>query len=287
MLNDLPFSVKEIRMEHEETIIPDREQPQIIEEGPSLPVLLKEDFVRDFEKGVAIYKRWVSVCYRLTRETHWINHGTEVNPRYTLQGPGAEALMNPLGISFEKPNFNREEMQDGADGFYLYWCEGYMESKTLNRRGYYLGYCDSRDPFFNARPGWSPKTGQGDVKKAAMTNWVVNGVTRLAGLRDPDPDLLKNAGLDPQRITRIDYSGQKSNFSKSNGWNSISEPQQKRLAAIARQWKVGDDKLAQLVCEGWDYISSADNLWEVLSQIKRSDYDNIVNHVEKLGKAGK
>jgi len=274
-------------MESEEATAREQEHPQIIEEGPTLPSLLKEDFVREFEKGIANYKRWVAACYRLTRESHWLNHGTENDPRYALQGPGAEALMNPLGISFEKPHVCKEDKVDGADTFYVYWCEGYMESKTLGRRGYYVGYCDSKDKFFQARPGWDPRTGEGDVKKSAMTNWIVNGVTRLAGLRDPDPDLLKNAGLDPQRITRIDYSGQKSSYSKNNGSNTISEPQQKRLAAIARQWKIGDDKLAQMVCEGWDYISSAENLWGVLSQIKRSDYDKIVNHVEQFGKGGK
>jgi hypothetical protein len=87
--------------------------------------------------------------------------------------------MNPLAISFEAPVTKQEQLP--GDG-YAYWVEGYMESKTLARRGYYVGYCDSRDPFFNARPGWKPETGHGDVRKEATTNWIVNGVTRFGNL---------------------------------------------------------------------------------------------------------
>ena len=187
------------------SMVPDSEVPQVLEEGPSLPALLSEDFVDRFERGVVQYKRWLSVCYKLTRPEHWINQGSATQPRYSLQGPGAEALMNPLGLNFERPTFKREDKPDDQGGFYIYWCEGYVESRTLGRRGYYIGYCDSRDQFFNARPGWNQKIGEGDIKKSAYTNWIVNAVTRIAGIRSPDPDTLKAAGLDPARIPSIEY----------------------------------------------------------------------------------
>lgn len=186
-------------------VIPDSEVPQILEDGPTLPALLSDEFVDRFERGVALYKRWVTVCYKLTRPEHWMNQGTNAEPRYSLQGPGAEALMNPLGLNFERPTFRREDKPDEQGGFYLYWCEGYVESRTLGRRGYYIGYCDSRDQFFNARPGWNPKTGEGDIKKSAYTNWIVNAVTRIAGIRSPDPETLRAAGLDLSKIPAIDY----------------------------------------------------------------------------------
>jgi hypothetical protein len=224
----------------EESPVLDPEHPVAIEEGPTLPEILTDGFVRSFEQGVLIYKRWVAVCYRLTRETHWLNHGSLEKPRYSLQGPGAEALMNPLGISFERPTFTRENKGDDQGEFYTYWCEGYMESRTLGRRGWYIGYCDSRDPFFNARPGWNPKAGEGDIKKSAMTNWIVNGVTRLAGIRDPDPALLAQAGLEPSRIAAIDYSGRRTPESESA---IISEAQRKRLWAICKSQNVSDEML--------------------------------------------
>lgn len=256
-------------MAEEEAVVIDREPAQFIEEGPTLPALLTDDFVKQFEKGVEVYKRWVSVCYRLTRESHWMNHGTPEKPRYALQGPGAEALMNPLGISFEKPHVYREDQKDDQGEYYLYWCEGYMESRTLGRRGWYIGYCDSRDQFFTARPGWNPKTGQGDVKKSAMTNWIVNGVTRIAGIRDPDPKNLAAAGLDAALIGKVDYSGRRS---PEKDAEVISEGQRKRLWAIARDHEVSEDAIKK-------HFNLAS-----FNDIKRGQYDGIVKWAEEGGK---
>ena len=219
------------------SMVPDNEVPQVLEDGPSLPALLSEDFVDRFERGVVQYKRWLSVCYKLTRPEHWINQGSATQPRYSLQGPGAEALMNPLGLNFERPTFKREDRPDDQGGFYIYWCEGYVESRALGRRGYYIGYCDSRDQFFNARPGWNQKIGEGDIKKSAYTNWIVNAVTRIAGIRSPDPDTLKAAGLDPARIPSIEYK---------QGFKEIALPEEaKGKLADIRVWLMvlcGNDK---------------------------------------------
>jgi len=244
----------------------DSEGPTFLEEGPNLPRILTPNFVEEFEKGIAVYKRWVAACYRLTRESHWINHGTANAPKFSLQGPGAEALMNPLGISFEAPNTRKEPLEQSG---YAYWVEGYMESRTLRRRGYYLGYCDSRDPFFNARSGWKPETGHGDIRKAATTNWIVNAVTRLAGLRDPDPKLLADAGLDMSRIQTIDYRGGKT---PEESTGAISEPQRKRLWAIAKSAGISEDALRPYLKDFFKVDS--------MKEIRRGDYEAICKQVE-------
>jgi hypothetical protein len=252
-----------------EATIVDTEGPQFLEEGPTLPALLTEDFVKQFEKGVEVYKRWVSVCYRLTRESHWLRRDT----KYSLQGPGAEALMNPLGISFERPTFRREDMTDERGGFYAYWCEGYVESRTLSRRGWYIGYSDSRDQFFIARPGWNPKSGEGDVKKSAMMNWIVNAVTRIAGIRDPDPESLKAAGLKPEQIPVADYSGRKTPEKEAE---VVSEAQLKRLWAIARGNGVDDQMLTVHLLEKYGLQST--------KEITRKHYDAICAWAQRGGK---
>ena len=260
-----------MKMAEEKATIIDAEGPQILEEGPSLPDILTESFVEAFEKGIMQYKKWVAACYRLTRESHWINHGTADKPKFSLQAPGAEALMNPLGISCAdngKPTYTvREAKLDG--GGYAYWCEGYMESKTLKRSGYYVGYCDSRDPFFNARPGWKPETGHADIHKASMANWEVRGVTMLGGLRDPDPQLLRAAGLDPGKIQTIDYRGGKT---PEESAGVISEPQRKRLWAIAKNAQISEDDLRPYL-KKWYGLDS-------MKDIKRKDYDKICEQVE-------
>lgn len=248
------------------------EEPiEVMEEGPGLPMLFKGDFVDQFEKASIEYKRFQAAMYRLTRAKHWINRGTKEEPKFGLQGPGAEALMNPLGISFDQPKIWREDKAD-EDGkrYYIIWAEGYMESKTLGRRGWYIGACDSKDQFFRARPGWNPDTGEPDIKKSALTNWIVNGVTRLAGIRDPDPEILVAAGLRPEDIYVIDYSGKPKTPGQAE--DVISEAQVKRLYAISAKAKVDTDRVVAEIKRRTGAKSFAD--------IKRKDYNNICAWVE-------
>lgn len=243
-------------------------------ETPSLPALLSDEFVTQFERGVERYKRWVAACYRLTTESHWINNGTAERPRFSLQGPGAEALMNPMVITFPEPTVRREDKRDGRGDFYCYWVEGPMVSKALGRSGWYVGYADSRDPFFTARPGWDPATGEGDVLKSAFTNWEVNSVSRLAGIRDPDPAILRAAGLDPARIRQVDYSGRKT---PERDQEVISEAQSKRLWAIARG-------------SGWTAEAVKGLLGsfgiERTEEIRRAQYDELCTIVSKPPEKG-
>ena len=153
-----------------------------------------------------------------------------------------------IGINCEKPHLYRDDKVDDAGSpYYIYWCEGFVESKALGRRGWYVGCCDSKDQFFNARPKWNPFTGEGDVKKAAYSNWIVNAVTRIAGVRNPCPEILAAAGLNPDKIGKIDYSA-KSKTLESQG-DVISEAQAKRLYAIAKGSGISDDDLRTKVKE--------------------------------------
>ena len=236
-------------------------------------MLLRDDFLKEFERGIDNYKRWISACYRLTRPTHWVNHGKAGGPpRYALQGPGAEALMNPLGISFDRPEIKREDLRDDKGDFYAYWCEGYVESKTLGRRGWYVGYADSRDQFFNARPGWNPKSGQGDIKKSSLMNWLVNAVSRLAGLRDPDPQTLIAAGLALDQIPSVDYSGRKT---PEESQEVISEAQGKRFYAIAKGQNVNDQAIHAHLWDRYKIKST--------KEIKRSFYEEVCAWAQRGG----
>ena len=120
--------------------------------------------------------------------------------------------MGPLGMGYDQAPVQRKEEHVEEDGkrWYAIWTEGWIESKFLKRRGYFLGYCDSKDQFFAAKRSWNPEQGEADVRKSSMTNWLVNAVNRLAGLRNPSPEIMKMAGIPIERIPRADMSGTKS-----------------------------------------------------------------------------
>ena len=248
-------------------------QPQTEEDAPFLPATLDQDYLTKFERGVENYKRFIAACYRLTNESHWLNHGTRDQPVYYLQSPGAEALMGPLGISFGDLRYRREEKEDEKGFFYVWWCEGEATSRTLQKSGHYIGYCDSRDQFFNARKNWTPETGEGDIRKSAFSNWTVNAVTRLAGLRKPRAESLTAAGLDLNKIPGVDYSGRKT--AETEG-DVITEPQRKRLWAICKTAGVNEERLkAYLAPLG--YTSTA--------AVKKMDYEGICSWAAAGGKA--
>lgn len=249
--------------EHEAS--PTEAEAPVLLDGPALPEILTETFVARFERAVETYKRWVSVCYRLTRPAHWLRRGE----RFDLQGPGAEALAGPLGLIAHEPVFRREDLKS-ADGkpFYIYWCEGIIESKTLGRLGWFIGSCDSLDEFFSAKKSWDPERGAPDVKKSAYTNWFVNGVTRLAGIRNPDPETLAAAGITLSRVPVADYSGRKL---PEQDREAITEPQAKRLWAIAKGREMPDEILRE-------YLKS--HRIESVKDIPRGKYAEICAWVE-------
>lgn len=261
-------------MATEQPPIVEEEAPVILEEGPELPALLTDEYLAKFEKGVENYKRWMQACYRLTKESHWLRRkDRNGNWKYMLQGPGAEALMGPLGISADEPNFRKEQVRDERGDFYRWWCEGIIESATLKRRGLYVGNCDSRDQFFIARPGWNALSGEGDVKKSAQTNWVVNGVSRLAGIRDPSEETLKAAGLILDKVPSVDYDGGKT---PEESAGKITEPQRKRLWAICKGKSVSEEALKAYMQKNFKTDSTND--------ILKRDYEKICAWVEAGGK---
>lgn len=178
--------------------------PTIVEEAP-LALILTDEGIKQFEAQVEFYRRFITACYKLTQPNHWVNHGTATEPKYSLQGPGAEALATPLGI-YEDPPIVREVKRHDANGeFYAFEVEGIMHSRTLKRYGWFVGECTSRDQFFTAKKGYEPEVDKHLIRNSALTNWRVNGICRLAGMRNPDPETLKAAGLDTSKIPAINY----------------------------------------------------------------------------------
>jgi hypothetical protein len=202
----------------------------IVEDRP-IEVVLDDAFIARFEKAAELYQdRYLPLCLKMTNEADWVNHGKPGQPRYYLQASGGEKVATPLGITWERPAVHRHERKDAQGDFYEYEVEGIIHSRLLGRYGWFTGNCSSRDQFFTARGRFD----EGDIRKAAFSNWLVNGITRLAGIRNPTPELLAKAGLNPERIGKIDYSGQASKTVEQAATAIISQPQAKRAYAIAR-----------------------------------------------------
>ena len=238
----------------------------IVEDHP-IEQVITEDFITKFEKAAHLYQdRYLPLCIRLTNEADWINHGKPTTPKYSLQSSGAEKVCNPLGMVWDRPVVTKHERSDDQGKYYEYEIEGVMTSKVLKRYGWFTGNCSSRDQFFNARGRFD----EGDIRKAAFSNWLVNAVTRLAGIRNPTPDMLNRAGLKVDKIGAIDYSGGAKTPEQET--QVISDGQVKRLYAICTTAKVDASRVAEAVKERTGAAS--------FREIKKKDYTNICAWVE-------
>jgi len=240
------------------------EKTEVVEDAP-IEIQINEEFIGRLEKAASLYQdRYLPLCVKLTSTGDWVSHG---KGKFYLQCSGAEKLCNPLGINWDRPVVTKHEREDDGGHYYEYEVEGVVNCRSLGRWGWFTGNCSSRDQFFNARGRFD----EGDIRKAAFSNWLVNAVTRLAGIRNPSPDLLRRAGLDPDAIGNIDYG----NKSQEQGKDVISEAQGKRLYAISKQANVADDTVKAHLKEKYGLDSS--------KEIKRKDYEAICTWVQNGG----
>jgi len=144
---------------------------------------------------------------KVTNPRDWTNQGGKPY----LQVSGSEKVARLFGISWriDSPELFIEE-----DGHFNYTYKGYFNIGNVEIEA--IGTRSSKDEFFSTRykyiDGEKKKTtlppseiDKGDVKKAAYTNCIGNGVTRLLGIRNMSWEDLKDGGISKEQLSGIDY----------------------------------------------------------------------------------
>jgi transcriptional regulator with XRE-family HTH domain len=161
------------------------------------------------ERRVEAINKIKQYSLRLTQPGDWVDQ----NGRPYLQVSGAEKIARLFGISWRIDEPIREELEGGH---YIYTYKGYFSLAGAEIE--VIGSRSSKDPFFKRyvyvngeRKELPPsEIDPGDVKKAAYTNCIGNGITRLLGLRNISyEDLEKVAGIKREQITQIEYRNKK------------------------------------------------------------------------------
>jgi len=161
------------------------------------------------ERRVEAINKIKQYSLRLTQPGDWVDQ----NGRPYLQVSGAEKIARLFGISWRIDEPIREELEGGH---YIYTYKGYFSLAGAEIE--VIGSRSSKDPFFKRyvyvngeRKELPPsEIDPGDVKKAAYTNCIGNGITRLLGLRNISyEDLEKVAGIKREQITQIEYRSKK------------------------------------------------------------------------------
>jgi hypothetical protein len=219
------------------------------------------------------------IALKVTNPSDW----TDQQGKPYLQASGSEKIANLFNISWR---IDEPTMEEEADGTITY---NYKGTFTLAGRSIEVeGSRSSRDEFFKKylydqngkRIGEKPLDRR-DLKMAAMTNLLGNGITRLLGIRNLTWDDLKTyAGITQDMVKgKVIYrqSGKQQELkppqSKGNGQTNdalplinepdapITEPQLKAIHVLLDKLKV-DDKLKHT------YIADALQLKDVPESLK-------------------
>lgn len=161
----------------------------------------------------------------VTNGADWVDQ----NGKPYLMASGAEKIANLFNISwrFMAPEPIKTPEQDGQNFIYTYVAEFTMGSRHIQVEG----SRSSKDKFFTqytyegkekSEKAVMDRDNERDVKAAAMTNLLGNGITRLLGIRNLSyEDLKEFAGITKDMIGKVEYKGK-------NDKPKITPPQSKK-----------------------------------------------------------
>jgi len=157
--------------------------------------------VKEAESRIEAINKIKKIALKVTNAGDWVDMGGKPY----LQSSGAEKIARLFGISWriEEPLFEHE-----ADGHFSYTYKGFFSFKSITIEA--IGVRSSKDPFFRrydkqGNPLPPTEIDKGDVKKAAYTNCIANGITRLLGIRNLTWEDLAEAGLKKESVSSVGY----------------------------------------------------------------------------------
>lgn len=195
------------------------------------------------EKQIEAINKIKRVALKVTNANDWLAQGD----RPYLAVSGAEKVARVFGISWriDEPVYEME-----TDGHFGYTYKGYFTLGATTVEC--IGSRSTKDPFFNkyARNGEGGKTllppseiDKGDVKKAAYTNLLGNGISRILGIRNMTWEELAEAGIQKGNVAGVKYNDK----SKEDVHSEFSAKRQEHHNKIKEYLRIlfGDDEKAK------------------------------------------
>lgn len=178
----------------------------IVHEDGGMMLTASDDIIQlaeNAEKRIAAVKKIKTIALAVTNSNDWQDEGGKPY----LWVSGAEKVARLFNISWRIDEPDVESYEDGHFTYYFkgYFCMGGKEIEAIGSRS-------SRDPFFGRanKQDKDPATiSRGNVKKAAYTNCIGNGITRLLGIRNMTWSELADAGIQRESSGYVDRSAGK------------------------------------------------------------------------------
>jgi hypothetical protein len=183
-----------------------------------------------------------------TRSNQWAQFGDKPFP----SAAAAEVMARRCGVSIRIKKCEKTWEEDDKGRYYMYTYEGIASLPSGFDDVEAVGTCSSRDQFL----GTETRTGrlmseidEGNIKKAAYSNMIVNAVTRLLGLRGLTWEQLAEHGIKKEGAQKANFQAgsQGGSGGRKNPGKKATEKQVKMIfAKCINDLGYGDDKIKQL-----------------------------------------
>jgi len=240
------------------------------EHNGTVPAILDDQLVavaEQAEKRIEAVKKMKSLALAVTNAYDW----TDQNGKPYLQCSGGEKVARLFGVNWR---IDPPERQVHEDGHFTYKYKGRFELRSTIIE--VVGSRCSRDGFFTRRykddkPYDLPasEVDEGNVMKAAYTNCIGNGVTRLLGIRNMTwEEIERFAKFKKSDVTSIQYKkhgdrGSVTSPPKTGSSGKMTDKQGKAIYAIGKndfdmsdteintfkEWALGKNPTSQIASE--------------------------------------
>lgn len=284
------------------------EEAEVTTFETALPAIADENIVAiaaHAEERLEALDKIKKVALKLTNTNDWVDEGGKPY----LQGSGAEKVARIFGVSWRIFEPTEEDL-GGGHYIITYKGEFAVGGAIISA----IGTRSSKDGFFK-KYKWVGEEGtrkqkvelpaseidKGDVKKAAYTNLLANGITRLLGIRNLTYDDLKQyAGITKDQVTVIDYKkegkspvaqgkappssqDQKETKQPGNGDDAATLAQAQAIHAILKDMGVdGELSKMQKVAE----ILGLKEVPTAVAKITKSQASTVIGVLQKEQKEG-
>lgn len=222
-----------------------------------------DDILAAANRRIAQLDKIVKLSISRTNTNDWVDQSGK--PYLTCSG--AEKIARLFGVCWKDVKSEKITSSDEQGQFYFYEYSGIFTLGADSITA--VGTCSQKDQFF-AKSGGSMKPlseiDETNIRKAAYSNMVVNGVTRILGIRNLTWEEVQSGGIDPNKTSKVSYG------KGGNGGGKISEAQAKRFFAIAKGAGKSDEEIKNYLKDTYHIDSSKD--------IKTSDYDALCKWAE-------
>lgn len=196
------------------------------------------------EQRGKLMDRLLEAAIRATHSGQWVAQGDKPFPT----AAAAEVMARRCGVRVFDVASKREERNDEDGPSYIYFTTGKAQ---LGNSEYdvieAIGTCSSRDQFLGTETGAGRKLSEvdeGNISKASYSNFLVNVITRLLGVRNMTWDQLARYGVTKDGAASVTYKtgaqGGGSRDSSASGSMEIKFGKSKGKTLS----EVGDDDLA-------------------------------------------